>query len=47
MDGDARRLALIYARGVYGLADLPDAVNDVLREVWERLEAGAGQSAGV
>ncbi len=39
----ARRLALVYARGLYGSAELPTAVNDVLREVWDRLEAGVEQ----
>lgn len=43
METDARRLALIYARGLYGSDELPPAVNDVLRQVWERLEADGRQ----
>jgi hypothetical protein len=41
IETDARRLALIYARGVYGSTELPAAVNDVLREVWDQLDGGA------
>jgi hypothetical protein len=41
LEDDARRLALIFARGVYGPGELPSAVNDVLREVWEHMEAGS------
>lgn len=40
LEGDARRLALIYARGLYGPAELPFAVNEVLRQVWQSLETG-------
>jgi hypothetical protein len=47
MAADARRLALIYARGLYGPAELPPAVNDVLRQVWDCLESGTGQPATV
>jgi uncharacterized protein DUF4129 len=47
LENDARRLALIYARGLYGQAELPPAINAVLEEVWERMEAGAGQSVAV
>lgn len=47
MSADARRLALIYARGLYGPAELPPAVNDVLRQVWDCLESGTGQPVTV
>jgi hypothetical protein len=40
LEEDARRLALIYARGVYGADSLPTAVNDVLSQVWDTMEAG-------
>jgi hypothetical protein len=47
MQNGARRLALIYARGVYGRDELPEAVNDVLRDLWEQLESGARQPMSV
>jgi hypothetical protein len=47
MQTDARRLALIYARGLYGSDELPPAVNDVLQQVWEHMETGARQPVGV
>jgi hypothetical protein len=47
METDARRLALIYARGLYAADELPPAVTDVLQQVWERLEAGGRQPVGV
>src|SRR5262249_8594069 len=41
LEGDARRLALIYARGIYGGGELPPAVNDVLQQIWDKLEGSA------
>jgi hypothetical protein len=47
LERDGRRLALIYARGLYATGELPVEVNDVLREVWRRMETGAEQPLAV
>jgi hypothetical protein len=44
---DSRRLAIIYARGLYTSGDLPADVNDVLRVVWERMETSPDQPLAV
>jgi hypothetical protein len=38
---DLRRVAMLYARCVYGAGGVPDGVAQALRRFWERLEAGA------
>jgi hypothetical protein len=47
VETEVRRLALIYARGVYGSDDLPPAVNDVLRQTWEMMESGTNRPVAV
>ena len=47
VESEARRLALIYARGVYGSDELPPAVNDVLRQIWETMESGTDRPVAV
>lgn len=47
LERDGRRLALIYTRGLYASGELSTEVNDVLREVWQRMEFGAEQPMAV
>jgi hypothetical protein len=47
LEREGRRLALIYARGLYASGELPVEVNEVLREVWRRMETGAEQPLAV
>jgi hypothetical protein len=47
LETDARRLALIYGRGLYGQNELPTAVNEVLEQIWDRMESRSGQPLSV